>query len=79
MAINKKSKITDIISKVMKPIAETLVKDYAKKSELDNAIDEVKNSAIVKDVPVSVENDTLIFEDTADALIDGETLVIGEE
>lgn len=77
MADNKKSKTMALIEKIMKPIASTL-SGYATKGELDDAIDEVKNNAIVKDVPVSVEDETLVFEDTAEAIIDGETLVIGE-
>lgn len=78
MAINKKSNIIDFVSRIMKPIANTL-SGYATKSELEDAIDEVQNNAIVKDVPVSIEDETLVFEDTAEAETDGEMLVIGEE
>lgn len=68
-----------VVAKIMKPIANTLVSTYATKSELDDAIDKVTNNAIVKDVPVTINDEVLEFDATAEAEIDGEMLIIGEE
>ena len=73
-----KASIVALAKKIMKPIAKELVDNYATKTELEDAIDEVENSSFVKDVPVSVEGEMLVFEATAEAEIDGEMLIIDE-
>lgn len=73
--------IKALIGKIMKPIASTLVSTYATKSELSDLEDELGSSVIV-DVPVHIdENDDemLVIEDSAEAYIDDEILVFGEE
>lgn len=65
----------------MKPIASTLVSTYATKRELSDLEDELGSSVIV-DVPVHIdENDDemLVIDESAEAYIDDEILVFGEE
>ncbi len=76
--MSKKTKILAFVENLMKPIAKDLVDNYATKDELETAVDTLENNAIVKDVPVSVEGEMLVFEATAEAELDGEILVIDE-
>lgn len=64
---------------LLKKFAAIINFKFATKSELDDAIDEVTNNAIVKDVPVTINGEVLEFDATAEAEIDGEMLIIGEE
>ncbi len=73
--------IKALIGKIMKPIASTLVSTYATKRELSDLEDELGSSVIV-DVPVHIdENDDemLVIDESAEAYIDDEILVFGEE
>lgn len=78
---SQKASITALIAKIMKPIASTLVSTYATKNELSDLEDELGSSVIV-DVPVHIdENDDemLVIDESAEAYIDDEILVFGEE